>query len=69
METGIASTGIMVERQSLRKRKMISTTKPKAMKRVSSTSLMDLRTGLVKSKPTISRYSLGTSLRNCSNLT
>ncbi|MNI23634.1 hypothetical protein D3C81_955040 [compost metagenome] len=55
IDTGMANTGIMVERQSRRKRKIISTTNPNAINRVSSTSLMDSRTERVKSNPTISR--------------
>ena len=35
MLTGIASTGMSVERQSRRNRKMISATRPKAMSSVS----------------------------------
>ncbi len=68
MDTGIANTGIMVERQSLRNKNMISTTNPKAMNNVSSTSFIDSLTGFVKSNPTINRYSLGTSILSCSNL-
>ena len=64
MDTGMAKTGIMVERQSLKNKNMINTTKPKAINKVSSTSFIDSLTGFVKSKPTIKRYSLGTSCLN-----
>ena len=67
-ETGIAMTGIIVERQSRRKRKMMITTSPNAINKVSSTSLIDSRTGFVKSKPTISLYSEETSFFSCSSL-
>ena len=44
MLTGIASTGISVERQLRRKAKMISATSANAMKIVSSTSRIERRT-------------------------
>ena len=58
IETGIANTGMIVDRQSRKNKKMIITTKPNAMNRVSSTSLIDSRTGFVKSNPTINDQSL-----------
>ena len=51
METGIATNGIRVLRQSRRKIKMISATRPKARNNVSSTSESEFRTGTVKSFP------------------
>src|SRR5688500_18049498 len=67
IETGIAITGIIVERQSRRNKKMIKTTNPNAMNKVSSTSLMDSLTGFVKSNPTINLKSDDISFFNCSS--
>ena len=60
-ETGIASTGMSVERQSRRKRKMMSTTRIMAMKIVSWTSRIELRMYSVVSKPMLSSTSAGRS--------
>ena len=49
IETGIATTGMSVDLQSRRKRKMIITTRPKAMKIVSSTSVTVFLTKVEKS--------------------
>ena len=49
MLTGMAITGMIVERQSRRNRKMISATSPKAITSVSSTSATERRTKRVKS--------------------
>ncbi len=68
IETGIAITGINVERQSRRNKNIINTTRPKAIKIVSSTSLSVLLTKVEKSNPKSKTISGGTSVFNCSSL-
>ncbi len=51
IETGIAITGINVERQSLKNKNIIIITNAKAMKTVSSTSKIVLLTKVEKSNP------------------
>ena len=58
-DTGMATTGISVERQSRKNRKMIITTSTKASMMVCSTSVMDLRINTELSKPGLSTRSLG----------
>ena len=60
-DTGIAKTGINVVRQLRKKRKMIKTTKRKASKIVSSTSLIELRINTVLSKAIVASISSGRS--------
>ncbi|MNX93908.1 hypothetical protein D3C86_1261200 [compost metagenome] len=60
-EIGMAIIGINVVLQSRRKRKMMITTRPNAIKMVSSTSEMDLRMFCVASKATPRRTSGGSS--------
>ena len=60
-DTGIARTGINVVRQLRKKRKMIKTTKRKASKIVSSTSLIELRMNTVLSKAIVASISSGRS--------
>ena len=49
-EIGMATTGIIVVRQSLKKKKITNTTRPKAMRIVSCTSEIALLIGFVLSK-------------------
>jgi hypothetical protein len=49
IETGIATTGMRVDRQSRRNRKMISATSPNAISSVSVTSSTERRTKVEKS--------------------
>jgi hypothetical protein len=58
-EIGIAITGIIVERQSLKKRKIIKTTRANAMIIVCSTSAIDSLIKVVTSNPIVVVISAG----------
>ena len=68
IEIGIATTGMIVVRQSRRNEKMTSMTSKNATSSVSSTSLIERRMYFVTSKPTASCKSGGRSFLICSIL-
>src|SRR5882762_585634 len=67
IDTGIASTGISVERQFCRKRNTTTATKPNVFNKVTTTSCMETFTTVTDSKGTLYSTSAGKVCLNLAN--